>query len=120
MAIMKQANAGAAIAPLLVPDVDDRHILAAAIVSQSNLIITFNLKDFPDVALRPYDIKAQHPDLFISNLLNYAPSQVCTAVKRHRASLKNPPKRVEEYLATLKQQHLPDTVTKLRSYVDIL
>ncbi len=35
------------ISSLELPDPDDRHVLAAAIKSEANLIITFNLKDFP-------------------------------------------------------------------------
>ncbi len=30
------------------PDPDDRHVLAAAIKSHSQLIVTYNLKDFPN------------------------------------------------------------------------
>jgi len=83
------------------PDPDDRHVLAAAIVGKANLIITFNLKDFPQIALQPYHIKAQHPDIFIAGLMDMHLDDVCMAVKRHRASLKNPPKSVTEYLHIL-------------------
>jgi len=50
------------------PDPDDRHVVAAAIHSGASLIITFNLKDFPDEALKPYNLTAQHPDDFIVDL----------------------------------------------------
>ncbi len=36
------------------PDPDDRHVLAAAIVGRANVIVTYNLKDFPNAALDPY------------------------------------------------------------------
>jgi len=47
------------------PDPDDRHVVAAALHSGANLIVTFNLKDFPASALQTYNLAAQHPDDFI-------------------------------------------------------
>jgi hypothetical protein len=42
----------------------DRHVAATAIVSQSQYIVTFNLKDFPAKSLLAYNIEAIHPDQF--------------------------------------------------------
>ncbi len=39
---------------LHLPDPNDRHVLAAAIKAEADVIITLNLKDFPQSALRPY------------------------------------------------------------------
>ena len=47
------------------PDVDDRHVLAAAIHCKAAAIITFNLKDFPPEKLAKYNIELQHPDEFL-------------------------------------------------------
>ncbi len=98
------------------PDPDDRHVLAAAIVAGADLIVTFNLKHFPESALKPFAIEAQHPDEFLMHQFDLAPPTVCAAAKRHRASLKNPPKNVQEYLDTLAAQGLAQTVSKLREY----
>ncbi|HBC40774.1 MAG TPA: hypothetical protein DCZ88_02425 [Pseudanabaena sp.] len=43
---------------LTLPDPNDRHILAAAIVAEVDVIVTFNLKDFPDLYLSQYGIAA--------------------------------------------------------------
>ncbi|MGM0639349.1 MAG: PIN domain-containing protein [Pseudomonadota bacterium] len=50
---------------LTLPDPDDRHVLAAAIRAGAQLIITFNLKDFPSATLDSFGIEAVHPDAFI-------------------------------------------------------
>lgn len=77
------------------PDNDDRHVVAAAIHSGANLIVTFNLKDFPPKQLKRYNLVAQHPDDFIFDLLDLHPASACEAAAIHQRSLKNPPKTVE-------------------------
>lgn len=105
---------------LTLPDPDDRHILAAAIRGRADGIVTFNLADFPPDALACYGIEAQHPDDFIVHLLDLAPGTVCAAVKRQRENLHNPPKTAEELLATFASQGLPQTVARLREFIDLL
>ncbi len=51
------------------PDPDDRHLVAAAIVGHADAIVTFNTKDFPKTVLAPYGIEVQHPDEFLMNQL---------------------------------------------------
>ena len=50
---------------LTLPDPDDRHVLAAAIHGDAEVIVTFNLKDFPAATLDHFGIEAQHPDAFL-------------------------------------------------------
>ena len=44
------------------PDLNDCHVLAAAIQSRADFIVTFNLKDFPTSVLANYGVEAIHPD----------------------------------------------------------
>lgn len=99
------------------PDPEDRHVVAAAIHSGASLIVTFNLKDFPPEALRPYNLAAQHPDDFIVDLLDLHPAGVLEAAAHHRRSLKNPPKTAEEYLDTLLAQGLTQSVAGMRQWI---
>jgi PIN domain len=84
------------------PDQDDRHVVAAAIHSGASLIVTFNLKDFPPEALKPYNLTAQHPDDFIVDLLDLHPAGVLEAA--------------DEYLDTLLAQGLTQSVAVLRQW----
>jgi predicted nucleic acid-binding protein len=105
---------------LTLPDPDDRHVLAAAVHAGASVIVTFNLKDFPPEALHPFRVETQHPDDFIARLLDVAPAAVCTAARRQRVNLKNPPKTVEDYLATLAQLSLPQTVVRLQAFAELI
>jgi len=105
---------------LSLPDLNDRHVLAAAIRCGANSIVTFNTKDFPTRSLEPFGIEAFHPDEFVLSQLGRAPSVVCSAAKRQRANLRNPPKNVDEYLDCLSQQGLMLTSNELRKYRDLI
>jgi predicted nucleic acid-binding protein len=99
------------LAPL--PDPDDAHVLAAAIASQAQVIVTFNLKDFPAEILDRYGILAQHPDQFLLSLMNQDSQQVFRSIEIARNRLKNPPKTFDEYLETLRAQGLVESAARL-------
>lgn len=105
---------------LSLPDSDDRHVLAAAVRAGASVIVTFNLADFPKETLAQYGIEAQHPDEFIMHLLDLAPNLVCSAAKKQRESLKNPPLTVEQYLESLERQGLAQTVCALRQFAQLI
>jgi PIN domain len=65
---------------LSLPDPDDRHVLAAAIRANAEVIVTFNLKDFPAGVLAGYNVEAMHPDDFLLALFDAAPGPVCAAL----------------------------------------
>jgi len=110
----------ALIPSLDLPDPDDRHVLAAAIVGRCDVIVTQNLKDFPDDALKPYGIETQHPDDFLSDHLALAPGLFCAALRKTRARLKNPPYTAEDYLAILTHQGLVATAAELEQFRELI
>lgn len=105
---------------LVLPDPNDRHVLAAAIKAGVNAIVTFNLKDFPIDVLLKYGIEAIHPDEFVYCQIDLAPAISCAAIKRQRESLKSPPKAKDEFLAILQKQQLPQTVSALKTYIELI
>lgn len=105
---------------LELPDPGDRHVLAAAIRVSASVIVTHNLKDFPQHCLEPLGIEAQHPDEFVVHLLDLSPGAVCSAVRRQRMNLRRPPFSVDQFLATLQRQRLPETVARLRSFRELI
>jgi predicted nucleic acid-binding protein len=99
---------------LVLPDPDDRHVLAAAIRAGAQTIVTFNLRDFPDEKLASYDIEAKHPDEFVLNTIDLAPAIVTKVVGEQAAALRNPPRTIADLLETLRDQGLVRSVAKLR------
>ncbi|TQV70748.1 PIN domain-containing protein [Exilibacterium tricleocarpae] len=102
------------------PDPDDHHVLAAAIRCSADAIVTFNKKDFPEGTLSPYSIDIIHPDDFIYYQIDMAPAICCKAIRAQRLALKNPVIAVDDFLGTLQKQQLPQTVSKLKEFVEFL
>lgn len=54
--------------PVMNNDPGDHHVLAAAVHSRSDLIVTYNRKDFPAESLAPWGIEVQGPSAFLRGL----------------------------------------------------
>lgn len=81
------------------PDPADAHVLGAAIAGGADILLTFNLKDFPRRIVEPLGIEVQHPDGYLWSLLGEVPNMVNVAAthaldtagiapERRRAALK--------------------------------
>ena len=105
---------------LSLPDENDRHVLAAAIVGGCNVIVTYNLKDFPKDELGKYGIEAQHPDVFLANHLDLFPGKFCAAVRKIRRRHKRKKITIDEYLENLAALELVATVASLWQYSHLL
>lgn len=105
---------------LELPDPDDQHVLAAAIRCGADVIVTFNLKDFPEEVLAPFGVEALHPDEFISDLLDLDHAAVLQAALEHWKSLKNPPFTADQYLEMLLKHELTQIVQAVRPYLTFM
>lgn len=99
---------------LSLPDPDDRHVLAASIRCGAQVIVTFNLRDFPDEALAPLGIEAKHPDDFVLDTLDLAPAAIGAVVVDQARALRNPPRSLAELLDTLAGCGLIQSAGRLR------
>jgi hypothetical protein len=100
---------------LSLPDPDDRHVRAAAIRCGASVIVTFNVRDFPDEALDEFAIEAQHPAEFVENLFDLDREAVLAAARHQRVQLSNPSMGIERYLDILRRQGWPASWTPWRS-----
>ena len=105
---------------ITLPDPEDRHVLAAAIKCGAQLIVTANLKDFPQEYLASYGIDALHPDEFIEQQFGLNQDAVIACAKRIRARLQNPEISADRYLAILSSSRLPVTADLLQEYEELI
>ena len=92
--------------PAMTNDPKDRHVLAAAVAADSELIVTFNLGDFPHDACEPVGVEAVHPDEFLLDLHDLAPEAVRAALEQQAADL-HPPWPLEQLLDALATAGVP-------------
>ena len=102
------------ISSIKLPDPDDRHVVAAAIRSKANVIVTFNLKDFPSSIEREYAIGIQYPDIFLTNVYDIHPEKAKEAFRKMVQRLKNPPKSYSEVLDSLSKSDHKVIIEKLK------
>ncbi len=100
---------------------DDRHVLAAAIKSQAQVIVTYNLKDFPTSELHPFDVEAKHPDDFLQDCYELHQPTVLGAVQNVLGRLKNPTMSAQELLDNYRDNHgLVVTASRLEEVIHLL
>ncbi|MGE0596210.1 MAG: PIN domain-containing protein [Hyphomonadaceae bacterium] len=106
------------IADLVLPDLDDRHVLAAAIAAKASVIVSWNLADFPAHALAPYGVACKTPDAFLVELYGASPDALAAVVDRARLNLRATKPAREDFLEALARQGLTELIGVLRDHQD--
>lgn len=100
---------------LTLKDVKDRHVMAAAIKTNANLIVTNNLRDFPDEYLSTFGLKAKSADDFLTDIIDLNHDRGLEAFKEMVSHKKNPDMDEYEVLDALRRNKLTDTANLLHS-----
>lgn len=82
----------------------DRHVLAAAIRGGAESLITANLRDFPEAAVKPYNLEVTCQDDFLLNQLDLAADVVLDALERQASRYRREPRTVADLLSVLSTQ----------------
>lgn len=100
-------------------DEKDHHVLAAAVRGNVEVLVTFNLKDFPESALKSFDISAVHPDDFLLDQLDLHPGIVlgCLEDQVNRYTRINGPMTVSELPRPLERTGVPRFADEVRRHL---
>lgn len=96
-------------------DPKDRHVLAAAVASNSQAVVTLNLKHFPLTACDPFQIEPLHPDVFLLDLYSLDAQEVYEALQRQVNALTRPPVTLDQLLDLLATT-VPSFTQAIRSH----
>lgn len=102
---------------LTLPDEKDRHVLAAAIKTNANVIVTNNLKDFPKEYLASFGLVAKSADDFIADIIDLNYEKAIEAFKKLVLNRRNPDLDEYEVLDNLRKNGLNDSADYLHSLI---
>lgn len=94
----------------------EAHVVAAAVYSRSDVIVTSLGRSYPNEILNHYRLHKEHPDEFIAHLIDLNAAKAILAVKEARIALQHPAFNSTEYLLMLERAGLPQTVSLLRAF----
>lgn len=100
-------------------DEKDRHVLAAAVRANVEVLVTANVRDFPKHALKPFDITVVTPDEFLLDQLDLYPAVVlnCLNEQVNRYTAVGGPVEVVELLRPLEKSGVPRFADEVRRHL---
>lgn len=102
---------------LTLPDENDRHVLAAAIKTNANIIVTNNVKDFPAEYLASFGLTVKNSDDFITDTIDLNNDVALEAFRMMVMNITNPDFDEFEILDRLRSNGLNDSANYLHSLI---
>ena len=102
---------------LNLPDKNDCHVLAAAIKTNADLIVTNNIKDFPEDYLSLFDLKAKTADDFLTDLIDLNQKQSVKAFRDLVLNRNSPHLNEFEMLDIFRNRNLEKTANYLHTLI---
>jgi hypothetical protein len=102
---------------LELPDINDRHVLAAAIKTNADIIVTNNLKHFPENYLVSFGLKAKSVDDFITDLIDLNQDRAMQAFRELVLNRTNPDLDEYQILDRFRRNGLKDAANYIHSLI---
>jgi len=97
--------------PLMKNSQKDRHVLAAAVRAKAEVIVTYNVKDFPEQAVAPHSIMVQGPSAFLTTLFHIDSHAVVQVLQEQASAIEKP----LEYVLSRLRINAPQFVDLIRA-----
>lgn len=89
------------------PDPGDEHVLATAVTSEAQFIVTFNTRDFPEAICEKENIQVITPDRFLVTQWNVDHERVRSIIYAQTGALRAPVQGMSSVLQAL-SPHAPE------------
>lgn len=105
---------------LVLPDADDRHVLAAAIRCSAQVIVTENHRDFPVDVVEEHGVETLSADDFLANTYDFFPAAAVRSLKKVRKRYENPSMTSAEFLLDLTRSGLSKLAAAARADIEYI
>lgn len=102
------------------PDKKDAHVLAAALKTKADVIVTDNVKDFPPERLRAFGLDARAADEFVADTIMLDEGRAVPALRRMRDRFRKPDLTPDALLLRMEAVGLTETADVLRPHLQSL
>ncbi|GGD69519.1 PIN domain-containing protein [Microbacterium murale] len=96
-------------------DEKDRHVLAAAVRGGAEVLVTFNMKDFPADSVEPFDLEVVHPDDFLLDQLDLFHAPTLRALVELVEGYDSPTMTIDDFLLALIRAGVPKFAEAVRA-----